>query len=166
MTATAPPPLALDAIPAPASASRIRFTCRESAAFVAELKGEVAEWFRARGKSDKADAAMVLKTIVILGTYFGCYALLVTNTATGWGAIGTVVLMGVAMAGVGFSVGHDALHGAYSDRPWVNTLLGGTFDLLGANGYMWKITHNVVHHTYTNVQGVDEDLTVSPLLRL
>ena len=43
---------------------------------------------------------------------------------------------------------------------------GYVFDLLGANGYMWKITHNVIHHTYTNITGVDEDLTVSPLLRL
>jgi Fatty acid desaturase. len=31
---------------------------------------------------------------------------------------------------------------------------------------MWKITHNVIHHTYTNIEGIDEDLTVSPLLRL
>ncbi len=37
---------------------------------------------------------------------------------------------------------------------------------MGANGYMWKITHNVIHHTYTNIHDVDEDLTVSPLLRL
>jgi len=36
----------------------------------------------------------------------------------------------------------------------------------GANGYMWRITHNVVHHTYTNIHGIDEDLEVSPLLRL
>ncbi|HTK55422.1 MAG TPA: acyl-CoA desaturase, partial [Gemmatimonadales bacterium] len=144
----------------------IRFTCRDSAAFVAELKSSVAAWFTSQGRSDKANAAMVLKTVAILGTYLACYALLITNTATGWWAVGTVVLMGVAMAGVGFSVAHDALHGAYSDKPWVNMVLGATFDLLGANGYMWQITHNVVHHTYTNIQGVDEDLTVSPLLRL
>jgi linoleoyl-CoA desaturase len=74
--------------------------------------------------------------------------------------------MGIAMAGVGFSVAHDALHGAYSSRPWVNTALGASFDLLGANGYMWQITHNVIHHTYTNIHGVDEDISVSPLLRL
>jgi len=29
-----------------------------------------------------------------------------------------------------------------------------------------EITHNVVHHTYTNIHTVDEDLSVSPLLRL
>jgi linoleoyl-CoA desaturase len=45
-------------------------------------------------------------------------------------------------------------------------VVGWSFDLCGANGYMWKVTHNVIHHTYTNIEGLDEDLTVSPLLRL
>ena len=146
--------------------NRIRFSSREAAAFVADLKESVGAWFEMTGKSDKANGAMVLKTVVILGTLIGSYLLVLTNTVTGWGAVGLVGLMGVAMAGVGFSVSHDALHGAYSDKGWVNTMLGATFDLLGANGYMWQITHNVVHHTYTTIQGVDEDLTVSPLLRL
>jgi linoleoyl-CoA desaturase len=80
--------------------------------------------------------------------------------------LGLAVLLGVGVAGVGFAVSHDALHGAYSANPTVNKLLGLSFDLFGANGYMWKITHNVIHHTYTNIHGVDEDLSVSPLLRL
>ena len=146
--------------------NRVRFTSREAADFVTDLKAEVAKWFEVQGISDKANGAMVLKTVVILTALIGSYLLLLTNTVSGWAAVGCVVLMGVAMAGTGFSIAHDALHGAYSDRPWVNTMLGASFDLLGANGYMWQITHNVIHHTYTNIQGVDEDLTVSPLLRL
>ena len=164
MTATAPAP-AVSITPLNVT-NRVRFSSREAAEFVADLKSEVAKWFEVTGKSDKADGAMVLKTFVILSALIGSYLLLLTNTITGWGAVGLVVLMGVAMAGTGFSIAHDALHGAYSNKPWVNTMLGGTFDLLGANGYMWQITHNVIHHTYTNIQGVDEDLTVSPLLRL
>jgi fatty acid desaturase len=32
---------------------------------------------------------------------------------------------------------------------------------------MWNITHNIVHHTYTNIHGHDEDLEVAPgLIRL
>lgn len=150
----------------PAAASRVRFTNRDAAAFVADLKSSVGAWFEATGKSDKANAAMISKTVILLGTMIGTYLLLITNTATGWYAIGAVVLMGIAMAGIGFSVAHDALHGAYSNKTWVNTVLGASFDMLGANGYMWQITHNVIHHTYTNIHNVDEDLTVSPLLRL
>ena len=164
MTATAPAPATT--LAHANVTNRVRFTSREAADFVTDLKGEVNKWFEVTGKSDKANAAMVLKTVIILGTLIGSYLLLLTNSVSGWGAIGMVVLMGVAMAGTGFSIAHDALHGAYSNKPWVNTMLGGTFDLLGANGYMWQITHNVIHHTYTNIQGIDEDLTVSPLLRL
>ena len=58
-------------------------------------------------------------------------------------------IMGIGIAGIGFNIAHNALHGAYSADPRVNRLLGFSFDALGASSYMWKITHNVVHHTYT-----------------
>jgi linoleoyl-CoA desaturase len=31
---------------------------------------------------------------------------------------------------------------------------------------MWKTKHNVIHHTYTNIHGVDDDIEARPLLRL
>ena len=74
--------------------------------------------------------------------------------------------MGLGVAGIGFSIAHDALHGAYSWNARINGMLGLTFELLGASSYLWEIKHNVIHHTYTNIHGMDEDLEVSPLLRL
>jgi linoleoyl-CoA desaturase len=130
------------------------------------VKSRVAEYFATKGLSQKANASMVAKTFVMLTVMFGAYALILTNWFGPWTMLGLAILMGAGTAGVGFCVAHDALHGAYSSRRWVNKLLGFTFDLLGANGYMWKITHNVIHHTYPNVHGLDEDLDVSPLLRL
>jgi linoleoyl-CoA desaturase len=109
---------------------------------------------------------MMLKTALLLTVTFGSYGLIMTGAFTPAAMWVLAFVMGVGMAGVGFSVSHDALHGAYSANPRVNRALGFTFDLLGANGYMWKITHNVIHHTYTNIPHVDEDLSVSPLLRL
>lgn len=77
------------------------------------------------------------------------------------------MVLGVFAAGIGFNVSHDALHGAFSSRGWVNRILGNTFYLLGASPYVWKITHNVVHHTYTNIPGHDEDIDIAPgLVRL
>jgi linoleoyl-CoA desaturase len=146
-------------------ARKIRFAKREER-FIEEVKAGVARYFEDNGLSRHADAGMVLKTVILLGGTFGAYGAILSGRFSLWAMLGLAVLMGVGMAGIGFSIAHDALHGAYSSHPWINRVLGFSFDIMGANGYMWKITHNVIHHTYTNIQGVDEDLTVSPLLRL
>ncbi len=36
---------------------------------------------------------------------------------------------------------------------------------MGGNTYIWKFKHNIVHHTYTNIDGVDDDIALSPLMR-
>ena len=147
-------------------ATGVTFPCREPARFVEEMKERVGAYFAERGLSQKANGWMVVKTLLLFALTFGAYGLIMTNWFTPWQMLGLAVIMGVGVAGVGFSISHDALHGAYSSNPKVNRVIGLSFDLFGANGYMWKITHNVIHHTYTNIDGLDEDLAVSPLLRL
>ena len=144
----------------------ISFPNRDVSGFVEEVKQRISEHFESRGKSRHATFGMVLKTILLLALFFVPYGMILSNRVAPLGMLGLAVVMGVGLAGIGFAISHDALHGAYSSSPLINSLLGRSFDLLGANGYMWKITHNVIHHTYTNIDGVDEDLTVSPLLRL
>jgi len=152
--------------------AKIRFANRNASAFenadafIADVKSRVAEYFESTGRSRHADWRMVLKTVLLLMVTFGAYALILSGLFSVWGMLALAMLMGAGIAGIGFSVAHDALHGAYSANPTINKFLGFTFDFTGANGYMWKITHNVIHHTYTNIDGVDEDLSVSPLLRL
>ena len=146
----------------------IKFSNKDtsSSQFIKDLKIQVKSYFDDRNLSRKANTAMVLKTIAMLLLTFVPYALIMSNGFSIWAMWGLSFVMGIGVAGIGFSVSHDALHGAYSANSKINTALGLTFDLMGANGYMWKITHNVIHHTYTNIQGIDEDLEVSPLLRL
>ena len=144
----------------------VTFASHDCDAFVDEVKAKVGTYFEQNGIDPKANLAMVIKTIVMVSGLVVPYALIITGSLDAWGMLGACVVMGIAMAGIGFSVSHDALHGAYSHNPRVNDAIGMSFDLLGASAYMWKITHNVIHHTYTNIQGLDEDLEVSPLLRL
>lgn len=145
---------------------KVSFAPSEGARFVAEVKERVADYFSRRKISQGANASMFLKTIVMLGVTFGSYALILSNRFSPWQMLGLCALMGLGVAGIGFGIAHDALHGAYSTRPWVNRVLGFSFELMGANGYMWKITHNIIHHTYPNIHGWDEDLEATPLLRL
>ncbi len=136
------------------------------AGFGEDVKGRVAEYFATRGVSSKANVWVVAKTFVLLSVTFGAYGLILSNRFSPWQMLGLAIVMGAGIAGIGFGIAHDALHGAYSSRPWINKLLGFSFEVMGASGYMWKITHNVIHHTYPNIHGLDEDLDASPLLRL
>ncbi len=147
-------------------ATTVRFPNRNPAEFSRAMKREVAAYFEANGNRTKGDWRMVLKTLILFGVYFGAYALIIAGGFNGWIMLGLCMVMGVGMAGIGFAVAHDALHGAYSEKSWVNRVVGYSFDILGANGYFWKKTHNIDHHTYTNIQGVDGDLEVSKFLRL
>jgi linoleoyl-CoA desaturase len=85
-----------------------------------------------------------------------------------------VVLTALAFAGLvagavltGFCVQHDANHGASFRSRRHNHLLGWTGDtLLGFSSYAWRVRHNVAHHTYTNIDGYDGDITQMPVARL
>ncbi len=134
--------------------------------FAREVKARVNAYFERNRLSKHANAAMIAKSVILLALYFGSYGLILSGLLPVAVAWLLCLVMGVAMAGIGFSVTHDALHGAYSANPRVNRLIGYAFECLGANGYIWKITHNTIHHTYTNIEGCDEDLEVSPQIRL
>ncbi|WP_317040239.1 fatty acid desaturase [Hymenobacter psychrophilus] len=56
-------------------------------------------------------------------------------------------LLGACNAGIGFNICHDALHGSFSANKRVNRVFSLLFNLVGANPYVWNLTHNVVHHT-------------------
>lgn len=145
---------------------KIIFDNQKNRDFSKIVKKRVNAYFSENNLSKFANAAMIRKTVLLFALYFGAYGLIISGVLPLWGMWAMCLLMGLGMAGIGFSVSHDALHGAYSANKTVNRLLGLSFDLLGANGYMWKITHNVIHHTYTNIQGHDEDLEVAGFIRL
>jgi linoleoyl-CoA desaturase len=135
--------------------------------FTSTLNKRVNEYFKTRNLSRHANPEMVIKTIVMFGLYLIPYFLIVTNAVTGavW-LIVLVTIMGVGLAGIGLSVMHDANHGAYSGRVWVNTVIGYSLNFIGANVFNWKMQHNVLHHTYTNIHDEDEDISPRGVLRM
>lgn len=138
---------------------------RRGAGFHTELKRRVDDHFRSRGISRRANAAMVAKSVFWLGAVVSLYLGLITGE---WGALPSLalsMLLGFCVACIGFNIGHDGIHGAYSERPWINRVVGWSFQLIGASAYTWAISHNVVHHTYTNIPGHDGDIEPGPLLR-
>jgi linoleoyl-CoA desaturase len=75
--------------------------------------------------------------------------------------------MGGLTAAIGFNVMHDGSHGSFSNNAKLNKIAGSlSINVLGASGIMWNNKHNIIHHTYTNIDGVDDDIEIKPLLRM
>jgi linoleoyl-CoA desaturase len=109
---------------------------------------------------------MVIKTVVMLTLFFVPLMFLASGNVTSVGLLFALyILSGFGMAGIGMGVMHDAIHGSYSKNKQLNTLLGYSFNLIGANATVWKIQHNVLHHTYTNIDDADDDLNAPFFLR-
>jgi len=148
------------------AAPRGRPRFRADGAFRRDLDARVADYFTSTERSRHGDWRMYTKTAVMLAWMVGSYLLLLLVANTWWhGVLGTASLA-FAIAGVGFSVQHDANHGAYSGSRTVNRMLERTLDMLGASSYLWHWKHNVFHHTYTNVSGADHDIELAPFARL
>jgi linoleoyl-CoA desaturase len=126
------------------------------------LKQRIDQYFKEQGISKHANLEMVLKTIFFLILFVSLYALILLEVFAGFYQILLAMMLGMTMAFIGFNICHDALHGAYSANKKVNKTLGFLFNVIGANAYMWNITHNIVHHSYTNVVHHDEDIEIAP----
>lgn len=129
--------------------------------FRKELNTAVKQYFDDNGISERGDWRMWLKTAIIVTWLVGSYTALMFLDASWAVRAGLCVSVGLALAGFVFCVGHDGNHGAYGKRGWVNALAGASFDLVGACGFLWRFRHNIVHHTYTNIAGVDHDISTS-----
>ena len=109
---------------------------------------------------------MVIKTFCMLSIYFVPYILMMTGVfASFWMVFACWMVMGIGMAGIGLSVMHDANHGAYSKNRNLNTIIGQVIWFIGGSSVNWKIQHNVLHHSFTNVDHMDEDLEAVHFLR-
>jgi linoleoyl-CoA desaturase len=144
--------------------AKITFNNKNSI-FYSDLKKEVDLHFRKTQIQKTGNWKLYIKTVVLIPAAIIIYfSLLYFSFPV---AINILLsgLMGCILASIGFNVMHDACHGSYSKRKWVNDLFSLTMNALGSNAFIWKQKHNVIHHTYTNVDGVDDDIAKSPLLR-
>lgn len=137
-----------------------------SQSFHAELKKRISDYFKQAGKSSTGNFSLYLKAIILVLGFLAVYTHLVFFTPDTWLALTECVLLGGLTAGIGFNVMHDGMHGSFSRYKWVNQLAGLSLNFLGANNFMWRSKHNIIHHTYTNIEGIDDDIEAKPLLRL
>ena len=135
--------------------------------FYAELRKRVDQYFREKQISKNGNVNMFAKTIFMFAAYLVPYSLLISGVFESrlvWLLLS--VLMGLGMAGIGLCVMHDANHGSYSRNQKLNKILGYvSMNIIGGFSLNWRIQHNVIHHTYTNVHEHDEDIAPPGFLR-
>jgi linoleoyl-CoA desaturase len=142
-----------------------RFVPSNRSAFFPTLQKKVNGYFKDNRISRHANGAMVTKSVILIS--FFVVPLLAINLFALHSAVVIVLygIMGFALAGIGMSVMHDANHGAYSSIQKVNRWMGYSLNLIGGMVFNWKLQHNVLHHTYTNIHGMDDDIADKLVLR-
>ena len=131
-----------------------------------EIKKRISEYFKNKGKATTGNFKLHFNAIILVTGLLAIYTHLVFFTPPGVWAVLECIFLGCVTAAIGFNVMHDGAHGSFSRYKWVNNLASNFANFLGASQHMWKMKHNVIHHTYTNIHGVDDDIEARPLLRL
>jgi linoleoyl-CoA desaturase len=136
-----------------------------SSDFPIALRKRVDEYFKSNNIRQTGNWKLYSKTIVLFLFAAGTYAFMVFGAFPFWSKILVAIVSGLTTAGIGFCIMHDGAHGSYSQKPWLNNLMGYTLNMSGSSVYFWKIKHNVIHHNVTNIEGHDDDINLRPLMR-
>lgn len=137
-----------------------------SDAFTKQLSQRVEEYLKNNNLTKHGSWKIMLKVPVLFTLYFLPYFLMVLGAVeNNWLRLVCAMIMGVGMAGIGLSVMHDANHGVFSRYKWLNKIMSFSMEVLGGNSLNWRIQHNVLHHSFTNVHDMDEDIAPIGLLR-
>lgn len=143
----------------------IRFEGR-NAEFFSTLRTRINNYFTENNIQPTGNWKLYWKTIILFSLLIGNYvAIYLIPASSAWIYL-AYASMGMWFAGIGFNVMHDGAHGSYSRHHWVNQLMAKSLNLLGGNAFLWAEKHNVVHHSFTNIEGVDDDIDLWPILRV
>jgi linoleoyl-CoA desaturase len=134
--------------------------------FFKSLKENVDTYFQSNNIHPAGNRRLYLKSIIQVLMSAALYVTLVFFTPLPIVSVLLCVILGFNLAVIGFNVMHEGGHHAFSKYNWVNSTSSYFLNVLGGISYYWKIKHNVNHHTYTNVEGMDSDIDVKPFMRL
>ena len=147
------------------SYKQVSFSRSDSTKFFKTLNKRVNQYFKEKNILKTGNWKLYTKAIIMFSIFFVPLILILTLAMPQWVSLLLTVLIGIGMAGVGMNVMHDSNHGSFSSKKWVNKLMGSSIYILAGNVYNWKVQHNVLHHTFTNIKGHDEDIDAGRIIR-
>lgn len=136
--------------------ARIHF--RHPSPLLADLRAAVDGYFERTGRSPHGGIRIWAKTLFFVLFTAGVWTLFLLGSGAWWQAVLAGLGSGLGIAGIGFCVQHDASHGAYSSSRRVNAWMARMLDVIGGSSHVWRTKHNIIHHTYPNLAGIDQDL--------
>lgn len=142
-----------------------KFSNKDSNKFFRTLNKRVNYYFKESKIRKTGNWKLYLKAVIIFSMFLVPYFVIMIFDPNQWISLMFIILSSIGMAGVGMNVMHDGNHGSFSNKKWVNKLMGSSIYILAGNAYNWQIQHNVLHHTFTNIHGHDEDLAAGRILR-
>tara|TARA_B100000767_G_C19778335_1_gene544228 strand:- start:6106 stop:7206 length:1101 start_codon:yes stop_codon:yes gene_type:complete len=143
----------------------LRFSRKDPKKFFITLNKRVNEHFKKINTPKTGNWKLYAKTGFMFTLFVTPYFLILFTDFNAWIKLALALVMGVGIAGVGMNVMHDGNHGSFSKIPWINKLMGASIYFLAGNVHNWKVQHNILHHTYTNIHGHDEDLEAGRIIR-
>ena len=143
----------------------ISFSRNDKAKFFRTLNKRVNTYFKENKIKRTGNWKLYTKAIIMFAVFLVPLILILTVPMPQWALLLLTVVIGIGMAGVGMNVMHDSNHESFSSKKWVNKLMGSSIYILAGNVYNWKVQHNVLHHTFTNIQGHDEDIDAGRIIR-
>jgi linoleoyl-CoA desaturase len=146
---------------------KIKFPLKEKPEFISELREKVGSYFKTNNISKFGNTNLILKSVFMFSLYVIPYVLMITGIISSLGGVFACwAIIGLGKAGVGMGVMHDANHRTWSKNPTVNKWMSKTLYMLGGFPPTWQHQHNTLHHGYTNIEGVDEDINPGPYIRI
>ena len=142
-----------------------KFSNNNSNKFFKTLNKKVNDYFKERKIKKTGNWKLYLKAVIIFSMFILPYFFIMVFGPNQWISLTLIIFSSIGMAGVGMNIMHDGNHGCFSNKKWVNKLMGSSIYILAGNAYNWQIQHNVLHHTFTNIHGHDEDLAAGRILR-
>lgn len=144
----------------------MRPTFQKETEFTRELKEKVRTLLAKDPGGRLASSREWLKALILMMLCLCLYGLILFLDLHFLQRTALVLLFAAATLILGLNVMHEAAHGNYSSHSWINRLLALTFDLYGISSDLYQIKHNQFHHNYTNIYGLDGDITEAPLIRM
>lgn len=128
--------------------------------FSKALKNNTNDYFLSSKQKKTGNFSLYLKASILIVLLVSIYfSLLFANLP--WAVeVLLCIILGFNLAAIGFNIMHDAGHNSFTTNKNINNILSYSLNLLGGNIYLWKLKHNISHHTYTNIDGEDHDIEI------